>query len=61
MPRSGDKIGLTKERLTCRVPVLGDREKIKKGASMLLQLDPVVAGVIMFVIILAGLQKAGKV
>ncbi len=60
MPRSGYKIGLTKERLTCRVPGLGD-QKIKKGASMLLQLDPVVAGVIMFVIILAGLQKAGKV
>lgn len=28
---------------------------------MLLQFDPFVAGVIMFIIILAGLQKAGKV
>lgn len=28
---------------------------------MLLQFDPFVAGVIMFIIILAGLQKAGKI
>lgn len=28
---------------------------------VLLQFDPFVAGVIMFIIVLAGLQKAGKV